>query len=297
MKRSSNLLSSVNYVLVSVTVLFVLNTTPAVGQSKVTYAAQLMQERDYYRAISLYKELSFFSTAIDSQEYFGLQIAKAYRLSDKFELAAQTLSFLAKRIPLSEAGKRTWCAEMGMTQLLLDNKERSFDQFKVLYSTDSTGYAGIYVSLWHLRFTSIEYAKQYASYALRTKQTAREAEISSDYLQYLEKNGGAPSRSPLIASLLSAALPGAGQVYTGHYIDGLQAFTFTGIFLYSAILARQYDRDIAKNSTRSTIMFSIAGIFHLANIMGAERTAEYFNKKQADDLFNRGLRKVQALDY
>lgn len=267
------------------------------AQSRVAFASQLMHERDYYRAISLYKELSFFTTAVDSQEYFGLQIAKAYRLSEKFELAAQTLSFLAKRIPLTEAGKRTWSAEMGMTQLLLENKERSFDQLRGLYNADSSGFAGIYVSLWHLRYTSIEYAKLYAANALKTRQTAREAEVSSDYLQYLEKNGGAPSRSPLIASLLSAVLPGAGQVYSGHYIDGLQAFTFTGLFVYSAILARQYDRDIAKNSTRSTVMFSIAGIFHLANIMGAERTAEYFNKKQADDLFSGGLRKVQSLDY
>lgn len=267
------------------------------AQTSANYAAQLMRERDYYRAISAYKELAFFSSNADSLEVFGLQIAKAYRLSDKYELGAQTLNTLQKKQKLSQGGMKSWYIEMGMDQLLLDNKSWSYDNLIKERAADSSGIINMYLSLWHLKYTSLALARDYAERAAQGSKPGRELDVANEYFSYLSKSEGPSSRSPLLASALSILLPGAGQSYCGHYIDGLQAFTFTGIFVYSALLARQYDRDISGNSVRSTLMISVAGIFYLANILGAERTAEYYNIKQSEDIYQGGLRKVQALDY
>ena len=93
------------------------------------------------------------------------------------------------------------------------------------------------------------------------------------------------SRSPLLATALSAILPGSGQIYCKHYADGFQALTFVSAFAYMGYIANRYDVEHGRARARTYVSLSLASMFYIANLFGAERTAEYYNQKQNADLY------------
>jgi hypothetical protein len=106
--------------------------------------------------------------------------------------------------------------------------------------------------------------------------------LSAEFSQTLSRSGEIPHKSPLVAGLLSTFIPGGGQVYSGHYVDALQAFAFVASFSFASYLAYQHDKSSSSNYLLTAVSVSITGLFHLGNIIGAERTATYYNQRQRD---------------
>lgn len=79
-------------------------------------------------------------------------------------------------------------------------------------------------------------------------------------------------RSPALAGLMSALIPGSGKIYTGNYGDGLMAFLSTGVLSYLA-----YTNFRAKHITRAWIFTGLAGLFYAGNIYGSIASAQIFN--------------------
>lgn len=84
-----------------------------------------------------------------------------------------------------------------------------------------------------------------------------------DYMQL-------PHKSPLIAGILSAIVPGSGKVYTGQYNDALLSFLTIAGLTYAA-----YDgfSTQGSGSTRGWIYGSLAGGLYLGNIYGSALSA------------------------
>jgi TM2 domain-containing membrane protein YozV len=91
-----------------------------------------------------------------------------------------------------------------------------------------------------------------------------------------------PHRSPLFAATLSAVLPGAGQAYYGHWFDAAQALGFVAAFGFVSYFAYRYDGARGGPYVFTAVSLSLTALLHLANILGAERTARYFNQHQRD---------------
>lgn len=90
-------------------------------------------------------------------------------------------------------------------------------------------------------------------------------------------------KKPKVALFLSTIIPGAGQFYSNHYVDGLQAFFTVGVcILFSSIAIQSY------NSNESSIvppMFTVstAGLLYYANLLSGYRTAIYRNNRIKED--------------
>lgn len=77
-----------------------------------------------------------------------------------------------------------------------------------------------------------------------------------------------PERSPLLAGLLSAILPGSGQALSGRIGDGFYSLVLTSTFGYLAYRLADEDK------TASAAVCSVIGFsFYLGNIYGAQNTA------------------------
>lgn len=84
----------------------------------------------------------------------------------------------------------------------------------------------------------------------------------SDDLQKIKK------RSPLVAGLLSAFIPGSGKFYAGYKMQGLAAFV--QVLTFGAAAAENYFKESAgPQSARFIALGSLFSIFYIGNIWGS----------------------------
>ncbi len=79
-------------------------------------------------------------------------------------------------------------------------------------------------------------------------------------------------KSPALAGIMAALIPGSGKIYTENYGDGLMAFLSTGVLSYLA-----YTNFKAKHNTRAWIFTGLAGLFYAGNVYGSIASAQIFN--------------------
>ncbi|MEI7812136.1 MAG: hypothetical protein WCJ01_06875 [Ignavibacteria bacterium] len=260
------------------------------AQSKADFGMSLMKERDYFRAISIYKELAFFCTNRDSIIYYHSQIGKAYRLSQKYELSILTYSDILNKYKLADSITSSVYINLGLNYLGMNIPAQAIFYFKEAQKTD-TGQT----PLFYLGFVSVEIsdwknAQLYYNQASGLSPLSKIGILSSTFCKKTCDADKIPAKSPVLASMLSAIIPGGGQFYSGHYVDALQAFTFVAAFGFTSYIAYQNDKTKNSNFLLTGISLSITGLFYSANIIGAERTTTYYNQRQRE-LFTREIRE------
>jgi len=82
------------------------------------------------------------------------------------------------------------------------------------------------------------------------------------------------SRSPLLAGLFSALLPGSGQIYTGSYKDALLAFAVN-----AALIAGSYEAFDKKIYAAGGMVSAVGLTFYLGNVYGAVNSAHRRNQE------------------
>lgn len=93
-----------------------------------------------------------------------------------------------------------------------------------------------------------------------------------EYPPRLREHHALSERSPALAGIFSAALPGAGQLYAGRPMDGLSSFLVTGLFALATYEALREDVE-----TAAFITGGLGLVFYLSGIYGAVNAAERYN--------------------
>lgn len=108
-------------------------------------------------------------------------------------------------------------------------------------------------------------------------------EISSIHSNYLESSN---SKSPVLAGVLSAIIPGGGQAYVGAYQSAALAFFFNALLLGATLDFHRKDMGMA--AAASGTLFSMT---YLGNIVSAVKGANLVNNKESRPYENalRGL--------
>ena len=93
--------------------------------------------------------------------------------------------------------------------------------------------------------------------------TASEERKMNEYYEMISQQ---PSRSPFVAGIMSAAVPGLGRIYAGKTAEGISSFLYVG-----ALLATSWDlyNRLGRNSPFFMISASLSGIFYVGNIWGS----------------------------
>jgi len=252
------------------------------AQTKQEFAEWLYKQGDYFRAISIYRELQFFTKNIDSLNFYQYQIGKAYFRSGKHNNSIAEFATILER-PISNELKSDCFIYLALNYLNLSSPNQALfyaseaSQFDTLKSSFVTGL--IYANLYNW-----EKAKNYFRNVSEISDSSILGNISKENLALLSGTPVKKQKSPLFALFLSALIPGLGQFYSEHYIDALQVFAFVGAFAYMSSIAYKYDHSRSAGYYNFGISVSITSLFYLANLIGAERTATYYNLKQNQDL-------------
>ena len=92
------------------------------------------------------------------------------------------------------------------------------------------------------------------------------------------RNEEIPQRSPVVAAILSAVLPGAGQIYTAHYGEAGMSLVVNALFGFLIWQSLEKAREIPHYGYTETAFWSFIGMgFYLGNIYGAVLSAKQFN--------------------
>ncbi len=75
-----------------------------------------------------------------------------------------------------------------------------------------------------------------------------------------------PGRSPAVAGLLSAAVPGLGKIYAGKTAEGIAGFLYVGAM---ALASWDFYRKLGSSNGLFIVSASITGVFYLGNIWGS----------------------------
>jgi TM2 domain-containing membrane protein YozV len=93
-----------------------------------------------------------------------------------------------------------------------------------------------------------------------------------------------PYKSPALAGVLSAIIPGSGKMYVGEWGDGITALVVTSLFAFLA-----YDNFRADHQTRAWIFTGLGAFFYAGNIYGSIASSQIFNAR-VDFEFSNGLK-------
>lgn len=132
-------------------------------------------------------------------------------------------------------------------------------------------------------------ARAHYSFLMKDNEADEVRQLSARVLSELDQYQQTPQKSPWFAGSLSAILPGAGQIYSEHYVDGVTAFFFNSMFLGSAAI--MYDLEQRANRPHvASAAFGVVGVFfYLANVFGAAQSAQRYNTYQTR-LFHQEVR-------
>lgn len=269
---------------------------PAHAQDREAFARSLLAEGDYYRAISVYKELAFFSADPGERARHRYTIGKAYRLAQRPDLTVATLMPLLARGELDPSLQARARLQLALGYLGSNVPALAEQELQLAAQAGEPARASLYLGLLRLETRQDQEAPAYFALAAQggdepTRRLALQLHEQSLALP------GLPSRSPVFAAVLSALLPGAGQLYVGHSADALQAFGFTGVFGFATYLAYERDHEHGGSYLLTGTAALITAVFYTASIYGAARTARYFNERQRELFLGNLRRKALALEF
>jgi hypothetical protein len=250
----------------------------AASQDRWGFASSLVKDTDYFRAVTVFKELEYFAKNDQERDRARIGQGLAYILMGKSELALAPLSATAEK---EEAGRFL----MGLCYIA----ERNFSQGEAVWGHTEFSNpefemgARIFRALYMLSLDRTVSAREYlASVSSGTSwdPLCLRAKLSADSLDVR------PRYNALISGSASFLLPGLGQCLNGHWVDGLQAAVFVGAFGFLTYGTYLYDSKYSKDYVYTGIAASITVTFHLSNVIGAAKTAAYANQAAKDRILS-----------
>ena len=240
------------------------------NSSEYEFAESLFKERYYSMAIPAYKRAIFFSKDPEL-------IAKShYRLGQCFQMEKkvnQAILHFLKSTNLSELKTKAFY-QIGYTKYLAGSYSsavKDLDYFQKTNPSSIFADRALYLSaracIQDFRWKD---ALDRYELLLETYPNSIYASNSMILKQLMIKGLSLPKKHGWLSGIMSAILPGSGQIYCNRYVDGITAFFLNGAFLGLTFLS--YENDKIKDWA-VYVSGSLFGIFYSANIYGAINAA------------------------
>lgn len=268
----------------------------------VSFAESLMAEGDYYRAITAYKFLAHHQR--EHVRQYRYHMGEAYRLLGKYQLALKHFA-TALHSPNPSPDQKApipFVDRVRGQMALIQLAQRAPGPARVTLGEATQlkltalhplmlSVADLHEEKWRAASTHAHNAQRRAAVGDAVHRAATQLKGAIDSAEQI------PHRSPIIAGLLSGLLPGAGQAYTGHWVDAVQAFALVGAFAFTTTVAYLYESEGNRPFIFTGISLSVTALFHITNIVGAIRTANYHNQKKRHDHFAPSLTRFYRLSF
>lgn len=242
------------------------------------FAEYLAKSGQYELATREYERLVFM---LPSNETLKTSLLSMYRRSGKFDESILRAKQLYPDLTMMSAAS---AVEYGRTLLLKPNYKAAKDFWEINQQVSQSD--KIILS------ATAEILQDNYKRANQILQTLKEEDhrLAIDYKDLANNAISIKKKSPALAGLMSAIVPGTGRFYAKDWKDGLVSMFFVGTMAFQSY--RGFHLSGVK-STRGWIYGGVALGFHLGNIYGSVVSAKGYNKKshqfirnKIDNLFN-----------
>lgn len=242
------------------------------------FADSLFQEGDYLNAAHEYKRILFLHPNTTHIDFVAFRVAASYQNAGQLEKAVRAYQFLIDTYPHSPLVERS-TNNIAQCHILLGDKERGIASLENFLSkhkgSDLAPLAHFTIGMLHIDKREWTEAGRVWSDVSLAYPKSRFAEVSARLAGIVENVNVLPSRSPTVAGVLSALVPGSGQVYSGRNVDGFYTFMSVAVLGSATVY---YTRE-----ERHEVAIPVAALGLLLygnNIYQGIRAAETFNLQQ-----------------
>jgi tetratricopeptide (TPR) repeat protein len=238
-----------------------------------SFADTLSREGDCYRAETEYERFAFLRRDEEARWWAHMKVGECYFRQSEWKTAAELYAEAAPQ-GLTAADRNDAWRMAAASHFNGGNYQRSLrdlDTSSPVESTDSvhTDF------LRGLCFLALGEWKAGGARFQRIADNAREPAVRRAALFLARKadtGPDVPHKNATLAEVLSAVVPGSGQVYAKRGHDGVRHFIFDGLLIYTVYWLFKED-----NYSGGYLLAGFTLPFYAGNIIGAGRSAEYFS--------------------
>lgn len=193
------------------------------------FADSLFREEDYYRAITEYKRFVFLHPKHPKSEEAKFLIGFSYLKGEKWDAAIEQFETFSE--PLNSFSEKKEFLT-GQTHFLANRKSTArseWQNFIKHYPKSKFADASRYQMGWSY---FLEEDREKAKEEFRKINKKEIQQHAIQMTSEIDRWNDHPRRSPFLAGMMSAIVPGSGQWYTGRFWDGCSALLLNGIFIY-----------------------------------------------------------------
>lgn len=239
---------------------------------------------DYYRAITEYKKLTIIFPDSNRLPEALYKIGMAYYRGKDYESAATSFAKVRKTYAASHFNDAAFYEGLSYRKLgrydaaaLAFERSRLFDEKHPAASNAQLG-----LSLNALDQDDFSSCRSELEAFLVNYPGDERVHAVQEGLILLDEYEAVPLKSPPLAGILSAVLPGSGQAYAGRYKDGAMAFLVNALFITGTIVALDNE-----NYAVAAIVGGVGLPFYFGNIYGAANSAKKWNLSLSKDMSNK----------
>jgi len=243
----------------------------------LVFAEHLMREGEYFRAITEYRRFLFYYPDDPRCAMAYFSIGLAFYRGESYVDALQAFREVPQRYPNTAYGKQAWLwqGESFARQGQYAAAEQLYTEITERFPHDSLGQQARYQRAWTLLSQ-----RQWRDAAAQFQQVSPNSDLyQSAQLLAQEAVVGEhlPTKSPVLAGILSGFLPGSGQLYNGRLGDALLAFLLNGLFVVGTVEAVRSN----KPAVAGILSFFEAG-WYTGNVYGAVNGTHKYNRRTTE---------------
>ena len=256
------------------------------------FADSLFQEGDYLNAAHEYKRLLFLHPDTPRIDFIAFRVAASYQNAGKLENAIRAYQLLIDTYPKSILVERAK-NNIAQCHVLLGDSQQGLASLKQFLSEHkgSSLAPRVQFTIGMLHVDKGEWAQASRAWSdvYSTYPESSFAKVSDRLARTIKNADTLPHRSPTVAGVLSALIPGSGQIYSGRTVDGL--YTFVGMVVLGS--AGLYYADQERYEV--AIPVGVLSVFFYGNgIYQSIQSARVFNVRYEEQFRNRLQQEIRG---
>lgn len=223
------------------------------------FADYLFCRGDYLRAVEEYESLPL----IMKNDTISFKTMLCFSKLDLYKLSNEKLTSISNNSEFRYTSEHLY-----LVNTLKENPKGLIIEFEAPSSPDFTQRRQKLINMSYFYDNQINFDKNFILSPFTDEEEIRTVSMLYDFKM------NPPYKSPSLAGIFSAIIPGSGKMYVGEWGDGITALLATGLLAFLA-----YDNFNADHTTRAWIFTGLGAFFYAGNVYGSIASAQIFNAR------------------
>jgi len=255
-------------------------------KSLLGFADHLFEQGHYYQAVTEYERFMYFNPDHPSGPRARLQIARCYKMGARYHEAIELYRRLAELYAGREEGIEA-AYQLSECYLLSEDFDQALSEYS-RFIREHPAHRLADRARWNMAWTYIR-LEDYASARtelLSLNESDRYRTPSQALIAALDDLPHARHKSPVIAGVLAALMPGAGHLYTGQKKQALFSFVTNALLMFGSYEA--FDKEVY---TAGGFLSLFSLNYYSGNIFGAITSAHKFNRREKEERLRQAMQR------